>query len=104
MWVEAKMGAVTRNPVRTHTYVLNPNYNPITFGTKTNIDVSSGDGVYGGLAASWIVTNKGSIQGGADGVDLTSSGSSVTNAGSPARAASECGSPRAGPSAIWLAV
>jgi hypothetical protein len=55
------MGPVTVNPVQTNTYVLNPNYNPITFGKKTNIDVTNGDAVYGGTAASWTVTNNGSL-------------------------------------------
>ncbi len=75
------MGAVTVNPLQTNTYDLNVVANPITFGKKTNIDVSSGDGIYGGLAASWTVTNNGSIQGVTNGVDLASSGSTLTNTG-----------------------
>jgi hypothetical protein len=55
------MGAVTKNPVRTSTYDLKAGDNPITFGKKTNIDVTNGDAVYGGTAASWTVTNNGSL-------------------------------------------
>jgi hypothetical protein len=77
------MGAVTVNPVQAQTYYLNVNANPITFGGKTKIDVSGKEfkaGVFGGSATAWTVTNHGKIHG-AIGVDLASSGSELTNAG-----------------------
>ena len=66
------MGAVTVNPVQTVTYDLNADNNPITFGTGTNIAVSStdGDGVVGLGATLWSVTNLGTIS--ATGSDNTS--------------------------------
>jgi hypothetical protein len=51
----------TVNPVQTTTYYLTTSNNPITFGAATNIDASSGDGVFGNGAASWTVTNAGAI-------------------------------------------
>ena len=68
------------NPVQATTYYLSSGNNPITFGTVTGIDVSSGSGigVSGSNVQSWAVTNKGAISGTIYGVDLTS-GSSVTN-------------------------
>ena len=55
------MTSKTVNPVQTSTYFLTPGYSPITFGAATKIDAGAGDGVYGGAAASWNVTNLGSI-------------------------------------------
>ena len=49
------------NPVQTTTYYLNAANNPITFGTRTDINVSSYFGVYGSNVQSWDVTNKGTI-------------------------------------------
>jgi hypothetical protein len=71
----------TVNPVQTTTYYLTAANNPITFGTGTDINVSSGTGigVYGSNAQSWRATNEGAINGHLYGVDLTAGGS-VTNA------------------------
>ena len=62
------------NPVQATTYYLSSGNNPITFGTVTGIDVSSGSGigVSGSNVQSWAVTNKGAISGTIYGVDLTS--------------------------------
>jgi hypothetical protein len=70
----------TVNRVQTTTYYLTSGNNPITFGTRTGIDVpsASGLGVYGSNVQSWAVTNKGGISGGLYGVSL-SGGGSVTN-------------------------
>jgi hypothetical protein len=76
---EARAGSAI-NPSQTSTYVLGK-INPITFGAATNINVASRVGVYGGLSASWNVSNYGSIEGLAQGIHLASSGGVVTNWG-----------------------
>ena len=58
---QAHAGPVTVNPVQTTTYNLQPSANPITFGSGTKINASSGSGVYGGNGATWTITNYGSI-------------------------------------------
>jgi hypothetical protein len=67
----------TVNPVQTTTYHLTSGNNPITFGTRTGINVSSTSdaGVYGSNVQSWAVTNKGAISGGLYGVNLAGGGS-----------------------------
>jgi hypothetical protein len=69
----------TVNPVQYTTYDLANN--PIVFGTGTDINVSSGDGVYGSNAQSWSVTNEGLISGSSIGIDLTGGGSVTNEAG-----------------------
>jgi hypothetical protein len=73
----------TVNPVQTTTYYLGSGNNPITFGTETGIDVSSGSGigVSGSNVQSWAVTNKGAISGGLYGVSLAGGGSVTNKAG-----------------------
>jgi hypothetical protein len=73
----------TVNPVQTTTYYLTSGNNPITFGTGTSIDVSSGSGigVYGSNVQSWAVTNRRAISGHLYGVDLTAGGSVTNKAG-----------------------
>ena len=79
---EARAGAGSVNPVQTSTYSLGT-HNPITFGAGTNISAVSPSyaGVYGGSGASWTVANYGVIKGPFLGIDLASSGSTVTNWG-----------------------
>ena len=79
---EARAGAGTVSPVQTSTYSLGT-HNPTTFGAGTNIDAvsPSNAGVYGGSTTPWNITNYGRIQGPSGGLDLTSSGSTVTNWG-----------------------
>jgi hypothetical protein len=71
------------NPVQTTTYDLTNGNNPITFGTGTDINVSSGTetGVFGSNAQSWAVTNQGAISGALYGVNLADGGSVTNNAG-----------------------
>jgi hypothetical protein len=73
----------TVNPVQTNTYYLSSGDNPITFGTTTDINVSSGTetGVYGSNVQNWGVTNKGAISGGLYGVNLAGGGSVTNKAG-----------------------
>jgi fibronectin-binding autotransporter adhesin len=73
----------TVNPVQTTTYYLTSANNPVTFGTGTGIDVSSGTGigVYGSNAQSWRATNEGAIRGHLYGIDLTAGGSVTNKAG-----------------------
>ena len=52
----------TVNPVQSTTYILNPAYNPITFGSGTNIS-ASGEGVLGPNTYTWAVINQGTISG-----------------------------------------
>ena len=78
---EARAGAGVVNPVQTTMYVLGA-FNPITFGAGTQIKSSSVAGVYGDSSQTWSVANYGSIQGPTLGIDLASSGSTVTNGGS----------------------
>lgn len=65
----------TVDPVQTTTYDLSTSNNPITFGSGTDIDVSNGNGVYGGLVSGglltrWNVTNAGTIIGQQAGIFL----------------------------------
>ncbi len=79
--------AGTVNPVQTTTYNLSPAKNPTTFGAQTDIDTTQSpvplNGVVGGTAAQYAVTNDGKIAAGvgAAGIVLGGAGS-VTNAGS----------------------
>ncbi len=77
---EAFAGSGVLGPVQTSIYVLGAS-NPITFGAATKINSSSFAGVYGSSSKIWSVANYGSIQGRGVGIDLTSSGSTVTNWG-----------------------
>ena len=79
---EARAGAGTVSPVQTSTYILG-NFNPTTFGAGTNINAASPwpAGVYGGSSVPWNIVNYGAIQGSSIGIDLNTSGSTVTNWG-----------------------
>jgi fibronectin-binding autotransporter adhesin len=79
---EARAGAGTVNPVQTSTYILGK-YNPTTFGVGTSINAPSPwpAGLYGGSKGSWNIVNYGAIQGSSVGIDLYTSGSTVTNWG-----------------------
>jgi hypothetical protein len=57
----AAAGAATVNPNQNTTYQLNPAQNPITFGPETEIQVTSGDGVFDNSSTKWTIVNYGSI-------------------------------------------
>ena len=76
---EARAGAGAVSPVQTSMYVLGA-LNPITLGAATQINSSWLAEVYGVPSKSWSVANYGSIQG-QWGIDLPSSGSTVSNWG-----------------------
>ena len=74
------------NPVQNTTYVLDPSINPITFGAKTDIEATSGDGVYDNTRTRWTIINRGLISTD-DEVGLETSGpTSLTNYGTIAGA------------------
>ena len=73
--------AGTVNPVQNTTYHPSPSINPITFGAKTDIEATSGDGVSDNSSTHWTIINRGLISTtGLDGVS-TNSPTSLTNYG-----------------------
>jgi hypothetical protein len=56
--------------------------NPFSVGSGVTIDVASNDGIYGDTTRAWTLSNAGTVRsGGAEGVNLKSANSTLTNLG-----------------------
>jgi uncharacterized protein with beta-barrel porin domain len=56
--------------------------NPFSVGSGITIDVASNDGIYGDTTRAWTLSNAGTVRsGGAEGVNLKSANSTLTNLG-----------------------